>query len=195
MTTLYKTSSMEDAANLLAEHFSHVLVHAAYRMKPPIRFRADLCIDHRIFFLRFKGAERQQEAWVKNGGIAVDWSSKLNPFLHDAIVFTECPVTINALKWWSSHTNTVSVVYQPPTWRLHEEYLEFRSRGWGKMTKERKWAGFHAVKEAVETAPVLTPSSLDPLLRAQREAQAQRLCVRVLPADEAHSADTDPRVP
>ncbi len=116
---------MESAANLLVKHCRQVLVFAAYDNYVRIRFRADKLRDPRCYFNRVPS---QRTAWEKNGGALITWRNDGKEGAHDAILFVECPKSIERLVASIAPTRFIGVIYEPPSWRQHEQQIARRFR-------------------------------------------------------------------
>ena len=123
MIPLYRTHRMESAANLLVKHCRQVLVFAAYDNYVRIRFRADKMRDPRCYFNKVPS---QRLAWEKNGGALITWRNDGTEGQHDAILFVECPKSIERLVAAIKPTRLLGVIYEPPTWRQHEQQIAKR---------------------------------------------------------------------
>lgn len=123
MIPLFRTRRMESAANLLVKNFRHVLVRAAYDNYVRIRFRADAMIDPRCYFNKVPS---QFKKWRETGGVLVSWKNIANEGPHDALVIAECPASMEIFLKLIQDTGTLAVIYEPPTWRQHEQKVERR---------------------------------------------------------------------
>lgn len=164
MVPLYRTRNMESAANLLCKHFRHVLVRALYANSIRIRFRADGIKDPRVFFNKVPS---QHKRWREKGGVLITWRSTNLEGPHDAIVFVECPKFLDMIQAATRETRVVGVIYQPPTWRPHEERI-------AKLYKEAKPSKYRRhmrrlsmMRDWVERLPWFTSRALQTLLRAR----------------------------
>lgn len=129
VSKLFKTSNMEEAALLLAAYYDHVVIRNSYVVKNPIRFRHDLIDPAHPYILRAdKAFNSQREEWQKNGGILLSYRTDeglQQPC--DAMLLTECPLSVYELKMTARNVKNVVVVYQPPTWKGHEDEAYFRT--------------------------------------------------------------------
>lgn len=191
MIPLYRVSNMERAVNMLSKHFRQVLVDCCYWCEYPIRFRADK-IMARVYFSKVPS---QITLWQNCGGVLVRWSRKVIPGPYDAILYAECPRSIDKLDRHAQDARFMCAVYTPPTWRPHFEIA--RKRG----AKKPDWKarvmmdGLERVKTLLEFSPPLTPTSLESLLLARQVQITQPLSAPVSREVAAHAADTVARAP
>lgn len=174
---------MEWATNLLLEHFRKVLVRAAYDNYVRIRFRAD-DVTGRLYFGKVPSQFRK---WEENGGALITWKNNNREGAHDAIVFVECPKSLKSLERASVNTVSLGVIYEPPTWRLHEQQI-IKRHPHGSRKRSRQLEKLALMRYFVEHLPELTRDRL------------RRLCARrgwslsssspESPAAAARSADT-----
>lgn len=166
MIPLYRTRRMESSANLLVKHCQRVLVRAAYDNYVRIRFRADMLKDPRCYFNKVAS---QRKRWDEGGGALITWRNDNREGAHEAILFAECPKSIDALYRAAQSTAILGVVYEPPTWRQHEQQIVKRHTGKpGKL--KRQMERLRIVRVFVETLPELTRPRLLALLRARQES-------------------------
>lgn len=153
---------MESAANLLVKHYRHVLVRAAYDNYVRIRFRADDLRDPRCYFNKVPS---QHKRWRETGGALITWRNSNLEGPHDAILFVECPKSMEALHAAVQTTRSVGVIYEPPSWRQHEQQLAKRHAD--KPAKfKRQMKRLQIVREFVEMLPVFSPPRLRSVLAA-----------------------------
>ena len=175
---------MESATNLLVKHCRHVLVRAAYDNYVRIRFRADDLRDPRCYFNKVPS---QHRFWRKNGGVLITWRNTNLEGPHDAIVFAECPKSIDALHAAIQSTSTIGVIYEPPSWRQHEQQIV--KRHFTKPGKfKRQMRRLQIVREFVEMLPEFSRHRLLSVLAASARssrAPEQREAV-ALPSDIGH---------
>lgn len=187
MTPLFRTSQMEWSANLLAKHFRQVLVDAAYYCRPSIRIRADRLIQNRVYFDR---TQSQITLWQNNGGILLRWDRRRDPGEYEAILYSECPRSIEFLDRYAQGARWLVVVYEPREWRVHFENI--RKRNVAKPPKRLRSAveGLERVKQLVESAERFTSHSLARLLLAHQGQIAPPSSSLVSPAGAARAAGT-----
>lgn len=166
------TTRAETAANRLLDHFRHVLVQAYYDNNDAqrIRFRADLVTHPRVYFGKVPSQIRQ---WRKTGGLLISWrrvDAKEGP--HDALLFMECPKSIEGMYKGAHLTRHLAVIYVPPTWRVHEDTIIGRHKNAHPSKFQRQMKRLEIVRDYVKSLPVLTQIYLARQQRA-RAAQAQ----------------------
>lgn len=124
MIPVYRCRRPETAANQLLRYFQRVLVQAHYDNDIRVRFRADFVKDDRVYFAK---VESQIKRWQERGGCLISWRRvDGHEGEHEAIVFSECPKSLEAVYSATRFTAKVAVIYQPPTWRPHEETIARR---------------------------------------------------------------------
>lgn len=179
---------MEYGVDLLAQHFHQVLVIGAFWNLEQIRLRADNLKEKRIWLWRTR---YQRECWREEGGVMLLWQSVTTDFPADAVFMQECPRNIRMLDICRQHARAVSVVWLPPTWRLHEEAIEYRYRGRAEWLAQSARDDLVRVRQLLDKTKRLTPKNL-------------RLCVPELslsssapesPAAAAPPSDTSPAAP
>lgn len=154
---------MEQATNILLLNFRHVLVRAAYDNDVRIRFRADKVRDDRVFFNKVPS---QHARWREKGGALVTWRNSNLEGPCDALLFAECPKWLEGMFTACRNVSTVAVIYQPPTWRLHEECIRQRAAGKENQFRKRtrRW---EVMRYFVERLPWLTAGTCQTLLRSR----------------------------
>lgn len=154
MIPLARCTRPEAAANLLLGTFRNVLVQAHYDNKVRIRFRADLVDAGRVFFGKVPS---QIRSWRAHGGLLISWrrvDAKEGP--HDAILFAECPRSIEAIYSGAHLTRHMAVVYVPPTWRLHEDTIIGRQKNAHPWKFAKHMKQFEIMRDYVRTLPALS---------------------------------------
>ena len=173
---------MEWAANVLCDHFQHVVVWTNYVSGRQPRFRADN-VKASVYFCK---TVSQRDAWRKNGGAFISWDHRVEVGPHDAALFACCPLSLDRLDKTSQQTLVLAVVYIPPTWRLHEDVLarRYEERPYMRRAGQDRLLRLRAV---VETAPHFSRQALA-RLRA-RPVTSQSSFSPGSPAGAAHFAD------
>lgn len=163
MIPILTTTRPEHASNLLAERFRTVLVQAHYDNYTRIRFRADLVRDPRVFFGKVRS---QIVKWHEQGGVLISWRRcDEREGEHDAILFAECPKSLDMLYRSCANTRSVAVVYTPPTWRPHEETIALRHAE--KPEKAlRQLKRVRMLRDVLADKPTLSRARLSRLLPA-----------------------------
>jgi len=175
---------MEWAADVLLEHFREVLIWCAYDNYVRIRFRADDLKDERLYFGRVPS---QFSRWRKTGGALITWRNDNKEGAHDAIVFAECPKSLRALEKATVNTRSIGVIYQPPSWRNHEQQI-IKRHPLGSRKRARQLEKLSLMRYFVEHLPELTRHRLRRL--CARRGWSLSSSSRGLPAAAARSADT-----
>ena len=183
------TVRAETAANRLLAHFNHVLVQAHYDNDDAqrIRFRADLVTHPRIYFGKVPS---QIVQWRKRGGLLISWrrvDAKEGP--HDALLFMECPKSIEGIYKAAHLTRHLGVIYLPPTWRVHEETIIRRHKNAHPSKFRRQMKRLEIVRDYVNSLPILTQIYIVRRLRAL-EAKSQSSFSPAPPADAVPPACT-----
>lgn len=176
---------MEWAANVLVELCGKVLVRAAYEVsdKMRIRFRADRLEDPRCFFNKVPS---QRKRWHDRGGALITWRNRNDEGPHAAILFVECPKSMEQIYRATLTTSTVGVIYEPPTWRPLEETLSKRHDG--KPAKlNRQMERLRIVQAYVEALPEFSRQRLVRLLLAREEASRSSSAPESLAIEERSS--------
>lgn len=183
MIQLFRTRRMESAANLLVKHYRQVLVFAAYDNYVRIRFRADKLRDPRCYFNRVPS---QRKAWAEQGGALITWRNDGKEGPHDAILFIECPKSMERLVASIAPTRSIGVIYEPPSWRQHEQQIAKRFQD--KPNKFKKhMKRLRIVQEFVGRLPEFSRSRLQRALAgsAQSLSSPESPEAAALPADTA----------
>lgn len=128
-------------------------MQAHYDNYTRIRFRADMVRDERVFFGKVPSQIRK---WRERGGCLVSWrriDGKEGE--NDAILFAECPKSMDSLHSSIGFTAHLAVIYAPPTWRAHDATIaeRFKDRP-NKMLKATR--RLDIMKAVVAEAPELT---------------------------------------
>ncbi len=154
---------MEPAANLLVKHFRQVLIRASYENHTRIRFRADDLRDPRCFFNK---TASQRKKWEERGGALITWRDDNREGPHDAILYVECPKSMEHLYRAQLATRTIGVVYEPPTWAPFDALLHWRHHEHPAKLR-RQLERLEIMKGFVAQLPQFTPARLKTLLRAR----------------------------
>lgn len=175
MIEIARAARPEAAANLLLRQFRHVLVQAHYDNTVRIRFRADMVTDRRVYFGKVAS---QIKRWQEKGGCLISWRRVDNmEGEHDAILFAECPKSLDAIHMATRRTRHLAVVWLPPTWRLHEETIAKRHKDKHPGKYVRQVRKLDLLRGILERAPLLSRDFLDrrfapPALAASRPSGA-----------------------
>lgn len=158
MIPLRTTRKPEAAVNLMLKYFRHVLIASHYDNNLKIRFRPDLIRDDRVFFGKVPS---QIKRWREQGGCLVSWR-RVDALEgeHDAILFTECPKSLDAVSRGMALTASLAVIYLPPTWKAHEDTINARQ----KDAPEKRIRHLNRLKllsSVLEDTPVLTRTFLE----------------------------------
>ena len=159
MIPLLRTDSPETAANLLAKNFRRVLIMCHYDNRPRIRFRADKLKDERVFFGKVPS---QIKFWQERGGCLISWrrvDGLEGP--HEALLFAECPKSMEGIYYASRFTSQLAVVYMPPTWIVHENTIRNRHEEKRPEKFARQMHRFDILKTIIPNLPALTPRYLE----------------------------------
>lgn len=185
MIPILRCSSSESAANLLVQFFPRVLIQAHYDNYTRVRFRPDALRDERVFFGKVPS---QIKRWHERGGCLVSWRRvDAMEGAHDAIVFAECPKSMDALYVATRLTSCLCVVWEPPTWRLHEETIAKRHREAHPSRYARQVRKLAIIRGVIEAAPTLTRDYLE---RRYARGSSRALPAPAPPADAATPSDT-----
>lgn len=183
MVPLYRCQQIEPVVNLLGKHFHHVVVSSAFNCRHPIRMRADLITTARVYFAQ---TQSQIDSWQRNGGILYvllkrQWDAPtFGP--HDAIFFVESPRCVQFLDDACFETRYVAVVFEPPSWTAHEEFVQRRAdRKATRRLKSREWSKLARMQQLVAQAPMLNPISLGKLRRVLRAVEQPQLLLSSSP--------------
>lgn len=161
---------MEWSANLLVRHYRLVLIRAAYMNYTRIRFRADHLVDERVFFDKVVS---QRERWVEAGGAIISYKYTVMPLDHDAILFVECPKFLRMMNAAWQNTKSVAVIYEPPTWKPHEEQIRRVCEGYNPGRLRRHLEELSITRGFVEQLPEITAQRLETLKRRAQEAASR----------------------
>lgn len=177
---------MEAAANLLIANYRSVLIRCCYaNVGKAIRFRADSVHDYRCYFAKVRS---QHVKWRETGGALITFLNGNKEGPHDAILIAECQHALEPLVNAISNTSKVGVIYEPPTWKQHEDELVRRYANNPRKLAVRV-AQLEAVKLFLPSLPEFTQAAIRDLSRAQAEA-SQSSSALVLPASAARSPHT-----
>lgn len=186
MIPLARTHRPEAAATLLLRYFRTVLVQAHYDNYTPIRFRADLVKDDRVFFGK---TASQIKRWHERGGCLVSWrrvDGKEGE--NDALLFAECPKSFEGVYAATGFTAQLAVIYVPPTWRPHEATIAQRHKDAHPAKHLRQVKRLKILRDQLPSMPLLTQEFLD--LRFSRLAPLPPKSAPESPEAAARSADT-----
>lgn len=191
MIPVYKTQKPEQIVNAMAKQFPRVVVDARYWNIMPIRFRPDL-LHGRVYFAK---TPSQITQWQNNGGVLVRWHSSHFVGPHDAILYAECPRSIEMLDRYARETSILCVVYQPHSWRPHFMTVYERTKEKTPGQKQTAIEALERVHQLVEGSPTLSPASLARLSRARLAESPQPSSVPELRAISGRSSGTTAGVP
>lgn len=186
MIPVYRTSNMEQAGNLLAKHFRQVLVDAAYYCRPAIRIQADKLTASRVYFDR---TDSQVTLWQDSGGILIQWDRKRAKGEYEAMLFAECPRSIELLDRYAEGSRWIVVVYAPPSWRMHFDTLKMRTAEKRAEKQRRMLTALERVQQFVEASPQFTATSLAHLLLSHPGQIARPSSVPLLRVDVGRVSD------
>src|SRR5258708_948619 len=192
MISVYRTSDMEQAANLLGKNFRQVLVDAVYYCEPKIRIQADKLTTAQVYFDR---TDSQVTRWQDSGGILIQWYRDRAKGEYEAMLFAECPRSIALLDRYADGARWIAVVYEPPTWRVHHDTVKLRMEERKPEKCRRSLIALERVQQLVESAPALTPASLARLLLSHPGQIARPSSVPVLPEVSVRVSDRVRLVP
>lgn len=158
MIPLVRTYRPERAVNLLLKRFRCVLVQAHYDNYTRIRFQADRVRDERVFFGKVPS---QVKRWHERGGCLVSWRRvDGQEGENDAIVFAECPRSLEGIYASIGLTRHLAVVTMPPTWRIHEGTVAQRYQDSpNKLAKHTR--RLTILRDMLSATPLLTRDFLD----------------------------------
>ena len=135
--TLFKTDNIELSIRKMVDRnrkcliFDHV--YAFRRIPAQLNLVAD--IPCRVIKLWEDAKSKSVKDWQDNGGLAicklVNHESKI-PFI-DGSLFVEPPIIIDDLQFVSNHVERELIVFRPPDWSMHQEYIDHKY-----PTKERR---------------------------------------------------------
>lgn len=192
MLPLFRTTDMEAAARLLATHFRMVYVRASFNNVAPIRIRKDLLMPNKIYVQQ--GGARQIEKW-KSGGLYISYLNQEIEVEHDAILFTECPRDVDLFDRACQATRSLAVVYQPPTWRPHDDTLKIRLAGRPARFQRTNFDRLERMKMLLEAAPLFTPSEAQRLRHGVLLPKVQPWCAPSPDESLARVRDTTAKAP
>lgn len=127
---IYRTKHPEQALQALALRYPHVVLRRVYHNQPfiPLRMRMVKGVDWYFYSRGYPTVARQQlQAWQAGRGILVntfqtaDKNHPIGP--HDALLLAECPTSLYRIEAESRDTRHCTVIYEPPSWRHHEETI------------------------------------------------------------------------
>ena len=182
---------MERAVNELTKAFRLVVVDGCCLNVPPIRFRADL-VRANVYFSKVAS---QVTLWQNNGGVIVRWSRKHEVGDYDAILYVECPRSIEQLDRHARGAQHVCVVYEPPTWRVHFETAARRYARRPESKRRTIMDGIERMRQFLNYSDRFTPACLDRLLLAHQESKSLRSSARGSPEGAGRSAGTGSGAP
>jgi hypothetical protein len=162
---------MEWSANLLIKHYRHVVIRQAFMNKTRIRFRADFVVDERLFFNKVPS---QWEKWKNQGGGLISYKFPPEPFPHEAILFVECPKFIWMMRRAIVNTKDIVVLYEPPTWKPHEEQIARACAGRPQKVLRRHLLNLSDMQLFIGQLPEFTAQRLG-ALKARSRLEAARL--------------------
>ena len=166
MIQFFRTSTMEWAANLLVKHYRHVVIRQAFVNRTRIRFRADWLTDERVFFNKVPS---QWESWKEQGGALISYKFYAETHPHEALLFVEAPKFMWMMRNAIAATKEVVVIYEPPTWKAHEEQIRLKYST--KPSRERRHLrDLESMKLFVQQLPELTAQRLETVIRRARQA-------------------------
>lgn len=127
---IYSTQQPEQALQALALIYPHVVLRRVYQNKPfiPLRMRLVKGITWYFYSPAYPDLARAQlAAWHADRGILVNThqtANKQQPIgAHDALMLAECPTSLYRIEAEARDTRHCTVIYQPPSWRHHEESI------------------------------------------------------------------------
>lgn len=185
MIPLYRCRNLEPTIDLLARYFRHVVVNSNFNLNTTVRLRADLLKEAEGVF--FSKTESQVELWQARGGVLHmmlkrSWDDPTaGP--HDAILFVECPRSVELLDDACQETRSLAVVCLPKNWERHEHALKKITEGKDARLVKREFDKLERVKQLVTAGKFLNRSVLD---RLSVPSQPSLSCAPVLPAGVAH---------
>ena len=156
MLPLFYADNIEKGVDLLVENYRKVLVMGRFSnviVGEMISFniRADLLKDPRIFWLKTK---KQIDDWDELGGVGLtyDDTKEILSIRHDALFLLECPRRLTFLERYSRSTESIIVVYKPPTWKNHWTAMEHKQ----KVARDE----LQAIIDLADASPQLTPEAI-----------------------------------
>lgn len=192
MIPLYRTPKMEQAVNTLAKHFRQVVVDTTYWCIPAIRFRPDMIHAASVYFARVPS---QIVLWQNRGGVLIRWNRKTEIGSYDAILFAECPRSVEYLDRYSSGARSIVVVYEPPTWRVHAQSVQKCFLQKSEHKRQTANFAFERMKQLHDASERLTPASLARLLLVHQGQIVPPSSAPVLPSDAEHVSHTHRQAP
>lgn len=189
---LFKSADMESAARLLSTHFRMVYGRCAHWNRTKIRIRANLIVPHKIWFGK---TSRQWAKWKTEGGIMMSSSSFDADVAHDAILFAECPRSIDLFDRACQQTRSVAVVYYPPTWRLHHESIAFRFSKKSERLRRAAEDRLERMIALLDAAPLVTSQALAQIRHGVLVPRLRELPSPSPVVHAAHASGTNRRVP
>ena len=159
MIDVFRAPSQEGAVNVLLKNFRHIAMLSYNAVRCPVRFRTRLVKDERIFFAK---TPRQLKLWQERGGLFIVWDVRYLP-PHDAILWSEAPLRLEVLDQFSGRSTreSVAAVFEPPTWRGHEEAVTLRYEKHGPEVLRQARARFGRLRQIIESAPILNQANLN----------------------------------
>ncbi len=130
---MFRTSKMEETVILLDKKFDRVMVRAHVMLPNPIRIRVKMLEEIEPFYLRNAPEfDSQATAWLEDNGTLINyrkyrWLPPEPELPHDAMLICEAPRSPWVLNDMQRDTKSVCVVYRPPTWRPHEEFVYLKN--------------------------------------------------------------------
>ena len=127
MLPLFRTSDMEQSVLELDAKHEKVMVRALHVLLNPIRIRVKRLEAIRPFLVRNDPAfDREITQWNAENGTIVNYrpcTKREPPMPHDTCLLCECPIALDVIEQLCRDTKLFCVVYRPPSWREHEEYV------------------------------------------------------------------------
>lgn len=174
---VFRTANVEHAANLLAKNFRQVLVDCIQYATPPIRFRADKITATRVYFAKVNS---QITLWQNNGGVLIRWERNKPTGPYEAILYNECPRSIEFVDRFAEDARWLIVVRQPVTWKPHFDSVKWRCEK--KPHRLRRYLeAVERAKQLIESSPRFTPEALANLLLVRQGQIARPSSFPVLP--------------
>ena len=133
MAEIYHTFDMENAVRALLATNPHVIIYHHYANLRRIVIRSNLLWDIEQYRCRAWDSfgPLTIEKWRENGGLMVYHPTLFDkncPFPEtDAVLFIECPLSHRDFQELAAKVKREIVIFHPPSWRLHEETVEFRN--------------------------------------------------------------------
>jgi hypothetical protein len=184
---------MEEDVKLLARHFRLVYVRRTHWTLAPIRIRVKLLNGEKLHRTYAHGS--QEERWKKVGGVFLSSLNNAPQFPFDVIYFQECPRNVELFDRFGQNARICGVVYQPPTWRLHEEAIAFRFAEKPPHLKQMAFDGLTRMRNLMEAAPMLTPAAVGRLRHGLLLPKSQPWSAPLPSEPVARARDTTERVP